>query len=157
MERSSRPGRLGILAGGGALPRRLIEACRAQGREVYVIAFEGQTDPQTATMAEHLWTRLAAAGEILEALREKGVSEIVLAGPVRRPSLAQLRPDRRAVVTVVPVVEERWVYRQQYSSTYKFTIVPERALVVNWSFSDPAGKSDCDLYLTFKKKIKATN
>jgi len=30
--------RVGIVAGGGSLPKRLIEACRREGREVYVAA-----------------------------------------------------------------------------------------------------------------------
>ena len=89
-------GPLAILAGGGDLPRRLIEVCRARGREVFVIAFEGQTDPETTALAEHIWTRLAAAGEILDALRARGIVELVLAGPIRRPSLLSLRPDARA-------------------------------------------------------------
>ena len=41
---------LGIVAGGGGLPRRLVEACRAAGREVFVLALEGAADP--ATVAE---------------------------------------------------------------------------------------------------------
>ncbi len=57
-------------------------------------------------------------------------------------------------VSVIPVTEKRWIYRQDYSSTLKFMLQPERALPVRWTFSDPTGKSECDLYLTFKKKIK---
>ncbi len=35
--------KLGIVAGGGELPARLVEVCRANGREIFVLAFEGQT------------------------------------------------------------------------------------------------------------------
>jgi DUF1009 family protein len=42
----------------------------------------------------HAWIRLGAAGRGIELLREAGVEELVLAGAVRRPSLAALRPDR---------------------------------------------------------------
>ena len=37
--------KLGVLAGGGMLPVAVAEAARAQGRDVFVLAFEGQTDP----------------------------------------------------------------------------------------------------------------
>ncbi len=57
-------------------------------------------------------------------------------------------------VSVVPVTEKRWIYRQEYSSTLKIMLQPERALPVSWTFSDPKGKSECDLYLTYQKKIK---
>jgi DUF1009 family protein len=88
--------RLGIVAGGGALPRRLVEACRQSGREVFVLALEGAAEPETVAGVPHAWCRIGAAARGLTLLRENGVSELVLAGGVRRPSLATLRPDWRA-------------------------------------------------------------
>lgn len=88
--------KLGILAGGGPLPGHLIEACRETGRPVFVIAFEGQADPAVIGDAPHAWVRLGAADDALGRLRAEGVEEIVMAGPVRRPTLKELRPDRRA-------------------------------------------------------------
>ena len=38
-------------------------------------------------------------------------------------------------------------------ATYEFLILPERALTVSWTYSDPDGKSACQLYLSYKKKI----
>jgi hypothetical protein len=95
-EAAGGPPKLGILAGGGELPRRLIDAARDQGRDVFVIAFRGQTEPATAEAAPHLWTGLGNAGEILDRLRAEDVRELVLAGPIRRPSLLSLRLDARA-------------------------------------------------------------
>ncbi len=88
--------KLGILAGAGELPLRLIEACRAAERGVFVLAFEGAADPAVAAGVPHAWIRLGAAGEALRLLREQRVEEIVLAGGVKRPSLLSLRPDWRA-------------------------------------------------------------
>lgn len=88
--------KLGILAGGGPLPGYLVEACRASDRPVFVIALEGQADPDIIADTPHAWVRLGAAGEALDRLRAEGVGEIVMAGPVRRPTLRELRPDRRA-------------------------------------------------------------
>jgi len=84
---------LGVIAGGGALPRRVVEACRARGRDVFVVALEGQTDAETVEAVPHLWVRLGAVGKALKALRRAGCREIVLAGPVSRPSFSELRPD----------------------------------------------------------------
>ena len=89
-------GRIGIVAGSGTLPRRLVESCRAAGREVFVLAIEGEADPTLVHGVPHAWSRLAAAGHALDALRANGVTELVLAGGVRRPSLSSLRPDWRA-------------------------------------------------------------
>jgi UDP-2,3-diacylglucosamine hydrolase len=87
---------LGIVAGGGGLPRRLVEACRSVGREVFVLALEGAAAPETVAGVPHAWCRLGAAASGLALLRAHGVGEVVLAGGVRRPSLAALRPDWRA-------------------------------------------------------------
>jgi DUF1009 family protein len=89
-------GRLGIVAGGGGLPRRLVESCRAAGRDVFVLALEGAAEPGTVRDVPHAWCRIGAAATGLALLRENNVSELVLAGGIRRPSLAALRPDWRA-------------------------------------------------------------
>lgn len=90
------PGRLGILAGSGELPARLVDVCRKDGRPFFVLAFEGEADPATVSDAPHAWVRLGAAGRGFELLRNEGVEEIVFAGAIRRPSIASLRPDWRA-------------------------------------------------------------
>ncbi len=87
---------LGIVAGGGGLPRRLVEACHQTGREVFVLALEGAADEETVADVPHAWCPIGAAGRGLALLRENKVRELVLAGGVRRPSLASLRPDWRA-------------------------------------------------------------
>jgi DUF1009 family protein len=87
--------KLGILAGAGELPLRVIDACRAAERPFFVIAFEGSADPAVVAAVPHAWIRLGAAGEGLRILRDNGVEELVMAGGVRRPSVLQLRPDWR--------------------------------------------------------------
>ena len=87
--------KLGIIAGGGDLPGRLLQVCRDSGRQVFVVAIEGHTDPDIVTQAEHVWVRLGAATEAIEPLYAAGVEELVFAGPIKRPSLAELRPNLR--------------------------------------------------------------
>ncbi len=88
--------KLGIVAGGGELPARLIAVCRASGREVFVLAFKGQTAPATVEGVDHAWVRLGQSGPALEALRGAGVEELVMIGPVKRPSLSELGFDLRS-------------------------------------------------------------
>lgn len=90
------PPRLGILAGGGELPGRLIEACRADGRDYFLVAFEGHADPELLGDAPHLWAELTDPARVVDILREEAVTELVMAGRVRRPSWRQLKSlDRR--------------------------------------------------------------
>ena len=88
--------RLGIVAGCGELPRHLVECCRATGRDVFVLALEGAAERAMVEGVPHAWCRLGAAATGLALLRENHVTELVLAGGIRRPSLSALRPDWRA-------------------------------------------------------------
>jgi len=89
-------GPLGIIAGSGALPRRLVENCRAAGRPVFVLALQGEADEATVADVPHAWCRIGAAAKALDLLRANSVKDLVLAGGVRRPSLSALLPDWRA-------------------------------------------------------------
>jgi DUF1009 family protein len=89
-------GRLGIIAGGGGLPRRLIESCRANGRDIFVLALKGEAEAETVTEVPHAWCRIGAAATGLALLRDNGVTDLVLAGGIRRPTLSAIRPDWRA-------------------------------------------------------------
>ncbi|CDG34160.1 MULTISPECIES: LpxI family protein [Acetobacteraceae] len=93
----SRPARVGILAGGGPLPAQVAEALRKRGREPFLIGFQGFADEALLAPYSHEMIRLAAAGAILRSLRRQGCSELVLIGPVRRPSWRSLRPDAEGV------------------------------------------------------------
>lgn len=88
-------GPLGIVAGGGSLPRRLVEVCQASGRGAFVIAIENHTDPATVEGAEHLWIRMGQSEKAVQALKQAGVKDLVLVGAVKRPSMTELRPDRK--------------------------------------------------------------
>jgi UDP-2,3-diacylglucosamine hydrolase len=96
-------GRLGIVAGGGGLPRRLVESCRAAGRDVFVLALEGAAEPATVRDVPHAWCRIGAAAAGLALLRQNNVTELVLAGGLRRPSLTALRPDWRAAKLIARI------------------------------------------------------
>ncbi|MCG8507713.1 MAG: UDP-2,3-diacylglucosamine diphosphatase LpxI [Rhodospirillales bacterium] len=92
------PRKLGILAGGGLLPRLIVRHCVDSGREFFVIAFENQadgrlTEPIGAKTIPHARIRLGAAGGSIKALRKAGVRELVMAGTIVKPTMAELRPD----------------------------------------------------------------
>lgn len=86
-------GVLGVIAGGGSLPLRVAAAAAARGRKVFIVGLEGFADPARLAAFPHAFARIGAGGRILELLRTAEVRELVLAGPVKRPSLMELRPD----------------------------------------------------------------
>ena len=93
--------KLGLLAGGGDLPRLLIQACVQAGREVFVIAFKGQCDEATVAGVDHAWVRLGASGKAIEKLRAHGAEQLVMAGRIHKPKMSQLMPDARTLKFLV--------------------------------------------------------
>ena len=85
--------KLGIIAGGGAAPQRLIETCQKLGRPFFVICLEGQAAPDFAQNVAHAWIHLGAFGKLKALAESEALKEVVLIGRVRRPSLAELKPD----------------------------------------------------------------
>ncbi len=86
-------GPLGIIAGGGNLPGLVAASARAQGRDVYIVAIDGFAEPQVVAPFAHRFFRLGAIGAIRNTLRQNGCADVVMIGPVKRPSLLALRPD----------------------------------------------------------------
>ncbi len=89
--------RLGIIAGSGGLPRRLIEASRRDGREFFVLGFRGQTEENLMRGVPHGWTKLGATNAAIDILKQNNVDTLVMAGAIRRPSLREMRPDLRTI------------------------------------------------------------
>jgi UDP-2,3-diacylglucosamine hydrolase len=75
------------------LPGQIAAAARASGRDVFIIGLEGFADPAVLAPYPHGLFRMMAAGQILAALRAADCRDLLLVGPVRRPSLLDLRPD----------------------------------------------------------------
>jgi DUF1009 family protein len=94
---------IGILAGSGPLPGQVAAAAIAAGHKVFLVGFEGFAETRILAPYPHAMIRLGAAGQILSALRNAGVRDLVLIGPVRRPSMFDLRPDAEGVRIVARV------------------------------------------------------
>ena len=86
--------KLGIIAGGGTLPKEVILACQRQKRPFFVLALKGFCEPDLLPEKVPVkWVRLGGAGVIEKTLCAQKVQEIMLIGSVRRPSVLELWPD----------------------------------------------------------------
>jgi DUF1009 family protein len=95
--------KLGIIAGGGALPGLLVKACQAAGRDCYVLGLSGFADDATLPRPADSWIRLGEVGKGFDALRGSGVGEIVMAGAVQRPKLSALKTDLRGAAMLARI------------------------------------------------------
>jgi len=94
---------LGIIAGSGTLPGRIARACRDAGRDVFIVAFKDETAPEACEGVPHVWLRIGEVGKLLRSLKRAGCGDVVLAGPIRRPSLSSIRPDLRAIKLIAKI------------------------------------------------------
>ena len=90
--------KLGIIAGGGTLPRSLVHHCLETGRAYCLIALIGHAETVHLEGINCLhWSRIGAAGKIIDILKGEEVRDLVMVGPVKRPSLVAARPDIRGL------------------------------------------------------------
>ncbi len=87
------PHKLGIIAGGGGLPRHLAEKCRLERRPVFLVLLEEQADVGLANDFPSALLRIGAAGKIVKTMKSQKVVDLVFAGHVLKPTYTQLRPD----------------------------------------------------------------
>jgi UDP-2,3-diacylglucosamine hydrolase len=92
--------KLGLIAGGGALPAMLADHCAAAGRPYFVLRLKGFAD---AELAGHPGAEvgIAEVGRILNLAAGAGCSSLCLVGAVQRPNFASLKPDAKGL-TVLP-------------------------------------------------------
>jgi DUF1009 family protein len=92
--------KLGIVAGGGDLPRAVAQSARADGREVFVIGLIGSLGESDVWIKDfpHEMASPGAPGQAFKSFRAAGVAEILLAGKVDRPNFSDLKLDMKGVM-----------------------------------------------------------
>lgn len=94
--------RLGLVAGGGALPLRIAEAEKAAGRPPFVMRI---TDGGEALAGfDHADAGIAEIGGIMKRLKAEGCDAVCFAGQVQRPNFSRLRPDWRGAALLPKVI-----------------------------------------------------
>ena len=95
--------KLGLIAGGGDLPIRLARQCQAAGRPLFVMRLKGMADPALGAF-DNAEIGIAELGKGLAALKKAGCQAICLAGIVKRPDFAALKPDLRGLKALPGVI-----------------------------------------------------
>jgi DUF1009 family protein len=90
----SRWRKLGLIAGGGPLPARIVAERQALGEPFHVVRITGSADETTAHMAADE-CGIGEAGKILRKLRDADCDAVCFAGVVRRPEFSSLKVDWR--------------------------------------------------------------
>ena len=91
--------KLGIVAGGGALPLEVALDCLAVGRPIFVIRLKGFAELR---LAEYPGAEvgLAELGKCFKTLKREGCTSVCFAGVVDRPDFKALKPDLRGLAAL---------------------------------------------------------
>jgi DUF1009 family protein len=91
--------KLGLIAGGGALPLEIAKACEEADRPLFVIRLKGFADAALNTY-EGIDSGLAEMGKGIKALKQAGCGSVCFAGIVKRPDFSALIPDMRGLASL---------------------------------------------------------
>jgi hypothetical protein len=99
------PDRLGLIAGGGGVPADIADAAVAGGMDVFVLGFEGVTDPALLQRFPHAFIRFDKVGRTVDILTRQGCDAVCMVGKVARPDFGALRPDLAGIGLLPRVVK----------------------------------------------------
>ena len=91
--------KIGIIAGGGQFPLLFARAAREQGRQVVVIAHEGESLPALEQAADRLyWVKLGQLGKIIKYFKAEEVTETVFLGTITKTRIFRdILPDLKGL------------------------------------------------------------
>ena len=88
----SAPTPLGLIAGNGMLPYRIIENLNKSDRAVYALGISGEVADEVSDNV-NAWVGIGQLQLARDLMREAGVRDVVIVGGVRRPNLTTLELD----------------------------------------------------------------
>ena len=95
--------KLGLIAGGGALPVSVAARCEAEGRPVFLVRLAGFADAHLARYPG-IDAGIAEFGKILSALKKAGCTGVCFAGTVSRPDFKTLKPDLKGAALLPGII-----------------------------------------------------
>ena len=90
--------RLGLIAGNGKFPLLVLDAARAGGHEVVVVAIKEEAFPEIENhgAASVHWLSLGELSKLIETFQREGVRRAIMAGQVKHKQIfSAIRPDWR--------------------------------------------------------------
>ena len=96
-------GKLGLIAGGGALPLAIAARCDLEERAVFVVRLTSFADPHLIRYPG-IEAGMAEIGKVLSALKAAGCTAVCFAGTVSRPDFKALKPDLKGAMVLPGII-----------------------------------------------------
>ena len=95
--------KLGLIAGGGALPLAIAARCDLEERAVFVVRLTSFADPHLIRYPG-IEAGMAEIGKVLSALKAAGCTAVCFAGTVNRPDFKALKPDLKGAMVLPGII-----------------------------------------------------
>jgi DUF1009 family protein len=91
--------KLGLIAGNGKFPLLFATEARREGYTVIAVAHRDETPGEIESLVENVtWIRVGQLGKIIKTFKAAGVTQVAMAGGIRKIKLfSNFRPDLRGV------------------------------------------------------------
>lgn len=96
--------KLGLIAGGGALPVEIANHCAEVGRPLFVVRLRGFAGAELDEFPS-AEVGLAEVGKCIKVLKQAGCEAVCLVGNVSRPDFKALKPDLRGMAILPGVIK----------------------------------------------------
>jgi DUF1009 family protein len=100
--------KLGIIAGSGNLPLNIISNLIASNREFYVVVIDDLPNKNYINHP-HIIIPIGQVSRILEVLLEQNITEVVLAGAIKKPSFASLKLDAMGAILMARILKNKFL------------------------------------------------
>lgn len=88
------PGKIGLIAGNGKLPEQIVKVCKETRRPLFVISVAEEKERQKILEeTPHICLPIGAVGKAMKVFGDENITDILIAGGLKRPKLTALRPD----------------------------------------------------------------
>ncbi len=103
------PPKIGLIAGYGSFPLEMAAELNKFGYEIHVVAVREETSPDIESVATSVcWLHVGQIGAMIKAFKNAGVSEVVMAGKVKKLHLFRnFRPDFIALKSLMNLPDRR--------------------------------------------------
>ncbi len=95
---------VGVIAGGGDLPRQLLDRLASAGQPAFVLAIAGSADPGLAAEYAGAEVSIGEIGKQIDTLKSAGCESVTFVGIVRRPDFSTLRLDMKGTLLLPRVL-----------------------------------------------------
>ena len=101
--------KIGLIAGYGSFPLEMAAELNRIGYQVHAVAVQEETSKEIESLAASVcWLHVGQIGAMIKAFKSVGVSEVVMAGKVRKLHLFRnFKPDLVAIKTLLTLPDRR--------------------------------------------------